>query len=313
MEPLSFTRLPLWVISIAFFIGLVVAREIGKYLRDRRGPSLDGKEGDAFAMTSVLGLLALLIGFTFSIALSRYEARRELVVQEANAIGTTWLRLQLLDPTDRERMAPLLRRYVDARIEFGQARTAEEEIEQYKATESLQARYWSELMGVIGPFRDTPRAALLVATTNDSIDLAAERFATRQAHVPPRILRFLTLFALLAAGMVGYERGTQRKATSMLFLLLTLAVTLVIDLDRPSTGITNVPQGPMLDLRDSMAPVSGAAPAVGSDRDAHGCIASAGYSWCDSVNRCARPWELAKAHGFEPTPEGFDAFCKNPR
>ncbi|MGO4611730.1 hypothetical protein AB4142_35875, partial [Variovorax sp. 2RAF20] len=80
------------------------------------------------------------------------------------------------------------------------------------------------------------------------------RFATRQAHIPPRILRFLALFALLAAGMVGYERGSQRRATTLMFVLLTLAVTLVIDLDRPSTGVTNVPQGPMLDLRESMAP-----------------------------------------------------------
>ncbi|UNK49338.1 hypothetical protein MNR01_16690 [Lysobacter sp. S4-A87] len=252
MEPLTFTRLPLWVISIAFFIGLVLAREIGKYFSDRRTSPQDA-DSDTFAMTSVLGLLALLIGFTFSIALSRYESRRELVVQEANAIGTTWLRLQLLDQPDRDRMAALLRHYVDARIAFGLAKTAEEESKQYQVTEALQTQYWNELMKVIAPFRDSPRAALLVTTTNDSIDLSAERFATRQAHVPPRILRFLTLFALLAAAMVGYERGTQRKATTVMFVLLTLAVTLVIDLDRPSTGITNVPQGPMFDLRDAIA------------------------------------------------------------
>lgn len=254
MEFLTFTRLPLWVISLAFFAGMVLAREVGKYLRDRRAAREGGSDGDAFAMTSVLGLLALLIGFTFSIALARYESRRELVVSEANALGTTWLRMQLLDGGERKQMESLLRRYVDTRIAFGHARTADEEVRLYKATETQQTQLWNSLMAVVAPFRDTPRAALLISTTNESIDLAAERFATRQAHIPPRILRFLALFALLAAGMVGYERGSQRRATTLMFVLLTLAVTLVIDLDRPSTGVTNVPQGPMLDLRESMAP-----------------------------------------------------------
>ncbi|HEY5803870.1 MAG TPA: hypothetical protein VIT90_09290 [Lysobacter sp.] len=252
MDHLTFTRLPLWVISLGFFAAMLLAREVGKYLRDRRDRQQDRQDGDAFAMTSVLGLLALLIGFTFSIALARYESRRELVVSEANALGTTWLRMQLLDGSDRDRMETLLRRYVDNRIAFGNAKTANEEVRQYKATEALQTELWNSLMAVVTPFRDTPRAALLISTTNESIDLAAERFATRQAHIPPRILRFLALFAILAAGMVGYERGSQRKATTLMFVLLTLAVTLVIDLDRPTTGVTNVPQGPMLDLRESM-------------------------------------------------------------
>ena len=256
----SYSSIPLWAVALAFFLGLVVAREVGKLLRDHRTLPASGKDGDAFAMTSVLGLLALLIGFTFSIALSRYEARRELVVKEANAIGTTWLRMQLLDQPDRARMEALLRQYVDARIAFGAAETADEELRRYERTETLQNQLWVALMNVVAPFRDTPRASLLVSTLNESIDLAAERFATRQAHIPPRILRMLAIFALLAAGMVGYERGTQRKSTTVLFVLITLAVILVLDLDRPSTGLTNVPQQPMFDLKASMSAASTGAP-----------------------------------------------------
>lgn len=248
---ISFERAPLWVIAIGFFVALLIAREIGRFLRERRQKA-GGKEADAFAMTTVLGLLALLIGFTFSIALSRYEARRDLVVKEANAIGTTWLRLQLLDEADRARLQPLLRNYVDARIDFGKTKTADDELRQYQRTEALQAELWNAVMAIVAPFRDSPRASLIVTTTNDAIDLAEERFALRQAHIPPRILRMLATFALLAAGMVGYERGYQRKTTTVLFVLLTLAVMLVIDLDRPTTGATVVPQAPMLELRASM-------------------------------------------------------------
>ncbi|UTA52941.1 hypothetical protein L3D22_11145 [Lysobacter soli] len=254
----SFPYAPLWVLALVFFASLILAREIGAFVRARQGPREAG-ESEAFAMTSVLGLLALLIGFTFSIALSRYEARRELVVKEANAIGTTWLRMQLLDDVDRARMEAQLRRYVDARVAFGQAATDAEELAQYRRTEALQTELWTALMSVIAPFRDSPRASLLVSTTNESIDLAAERFATRQAHIPKRILRLLWLFALLAAAMVGYERAAHRKSTTVLLILFTLAATLVVDLDRPSTGKINVPQQPMLDLRDSLGPPSPAA------------------------------------------------------
>ena len=248
----SFPYAPLWLLALVFFASLIVAREVGAYVRRRRGSS--ATDTDAFAMTSVLGLFALLIGFTFSIALSRYEERRVLVVKEANALGTTWLRTQLLDSPDRERMQAQLRRYVDARLAFGKARNADEELQQQRRTEALQNELWTTLMSATASFRDTPRASLLVSTTNDSIDLAAERFATRQAHVPPRILRMLWLFALLAAAMAGYERASHRRSTTLLLALFTLAAALVIDLDRLSTGMINVPQQPMLDLRDSMGP-----------------------------------------------------------
>ncbi|MDR0184232.1 hypothetical protein [Lysobacter arvi] len=249
----SFPYLPLWVFGLLFLVGLIVSREIGHYLR-RRTRRAEGDHEDAFAMTSVLGLLALLIGFTFSIALGRYDARRELVVNEANAIGTTWLRADLMADADRDRMRDVLRRYVDARIAFGNARTADEEVRTYRQTEALHGELWSTMLAGIAPFRDTARGSLVVTTTNESIDLAATRFAARQSHVPPRILRMLGFFAFLSAGMVGYERGRQRRATTILFVLLTLAITLVLDLDRPSTGMTNVSQEPMLQLKASMSP-----------------------------------------------------------
>jgi len=260
----SLSSTPLWLLTFLFYLVLLASQRAGMYLRRRQQAQArqraadEGKQvssEDSFAMNSVLGLLALLIGFTFSLALNRYDSRRELVVKEANALGTTWLRTDLLPPAERAHMQDVLRRYVDARVAFGEARTSDEELVRYHQTELLQNELWSVMTGAVSTFQDTPRASLVVSTTNDSIDLAAERLATRQAHIPPRILRLLLLFAVLAAAMVGYERASQPKATALLLLLFTLAVGLVIDLDRPSTGMTNVPQDPMIDLQRSIRPV----------------------------------------------------------
>ncbi|MGH8043660.1 MAG: hypothetical protein ACREOX_03540, partial [Stenotrophomonas sp.] len=109
--PESAFDLPLWLLTMVFFLALIAAREFGVFLRTRRNlrrsrtPAAAGaEETDAFSTNTVLGLLALLIGFTFSLALGRYDERRTLVVSEANALGTTWLRTDLLDAPDAERV-----------------------------------------------------------------------------------------------------------------------------------------------------------------------------------------------------------------
>jgi hypothetical protein len=258
--------MPLWLLAALIFTALSAAREAGHLLSKRRkgSPATGHAEtGDGFTMTSIIGLLALLIAFSFSLSLQRYDARRELVISEANALGTTWLRTGLLDEADRTRLQALLREYVDIRVEFGAASTTEQEAAVFQKTEAMQQRLWDATTNVVTPFRTTPLAALLVTTTNESIDLAAERKATREARIPPRILRVLMLYALIAAVMIGYEKGNHRAATSLLFVLLTLAASLVLDLDRPTTGGIKVSQQPMLDLQRSIAEAPVRAPVSG--------------------------------------------------
>jgi hypothetical protein len=107
--------LPLMGIGLVILVALLAAATIGYrghiWLRQRRGET--DTESHDHLLSAVLGLLALLLGFTFSLALNRYEARRDLVVQEANAIGTTWLRAQLLEPPNSAAMSNLLRSYLD--------------------------------------------------------------------------------------------------------------------------------------------------------------------------------------------------------
>lgn len=245
---------PLWVLALGFFLMLMLAREIGARIRRRREVSGGLIESDAegFLINAVLGLLALLIAFTFGMALQLYNQRRELVIQEANALGTTWLRSDLLDVPDRARVRDALRAYVDARVAYGDAIDAEQEATAQRKSEVLQRKVWSTTVQAVLPFKDTALAVLIVSTTNESIDLAAEGYATRLAHIPLRIFRILLVYALVTACMVGYQRAANRLATTFMFVLLVLAVSLVIDLDRPASGMIRVPQQPMLDLQQSI-------------------------------------------------------------
>lgn len=249
-----YSDFPLTLVAVLFFVLLVVARELGAFLRHKMGQRHPEQEdADTFTLSAVLGLLALLIGFTFSLALQRYDARRELVIAEANALGTTWLRADLLEAGPRQQLRQVLRRYVDNRIAFGAAQNADVELRIYRQSEALQGELWRTVVEATAPFRTTPLASLLITTTNDSIDLAARRIATRQAHIPVRIMRILILYAVMAAGMVGYQQRRQRQSSMLMFVLITLAVTLVIDLDHPAAGWINVPQTPMLDLQHSLS------------------------------------------------------------
>ncbi|MFC5579238.1 hypothetical protein ACFPOA_14585 [Lysobacter niabensis] len=257
LSMLHYDTMPLWLLGLLLFVALTVAREIGHALGERRRARLgrpgEGQFDDGITMASVLSLLALLIAFTFSLTLQRYDNRRALVIDEANALGTTWLRTQLLDEADRDRLQGLLRRYVDLRIEFGLANTPHAELTAYRRTEAMQQEIWTALMQAVAPHRTTPLAVMLVTTTNDAIDLAASRMAARDAHTPVRIMRILLIYALIAAGTMGYHKGRYRSATTVLFLLLTLAATLIADLDRPTAGGIQVSQQPMIDLQRSIA------------------------------------------------------------
>ena len=251
----------LWVLGAVSFVLLLAARELGGLVRrwyDRKRPHHDD-EREEFSMTSVLVLLALLIGFTFSLALLRYEERRELVIQEANAIGTTWLRYGVLDAPDRDRLRALLHSYVDARVAFGQARTTGELVAAERNTAELQQHLWDATTAALAPVRTTMLAALILQPLNEAIDLAGARKAHREANIPTRLLRLLLEFGLVASAMIGYQRRHYRTASTLILLLFTLAGTLILDLDRPSSGGITEPQAPMLDLQRSLGP-SGAPP-----------------------------------------------------
>jgi hypothetical protein len=246
-----------WLAAIGILLGLIAAREFGywMYRRKVRGGS-PGRE-DGFTLTSVLGLLALLVSFTFSMSLSRYDTRRELVVAEANAIGTTSLRVQLLDANARNELNPILHAYVAERIVYGSASSEQEQDASYARASILQNRFWQAMSRDIEPIRTTPLASLVISATNDMFDLAASRKAARAAHIPTRVLVVLLIYSMFVAFLVGYEKGHARWASTMLFVLLLIAAALILDIDQPVRGAVQVSQQPMLDAQAAMGPSGG--------------------------------------------------------
>ena len=245
--------LPLGIIAPAILVALLASAEAGYrghvWLLRRRDES--DPESHDHLLTAVLGLLALLLGFTFSLSLNRYETRRELVVQEANALSTVWLRAQLLDPASRAKISGLMRDYIDVRLAWSEADTPQTAAR----TDVLERKLWDATGQVLRSDSNPQLSRALMDAVNESFDLATTRAATRSAHVPDRVLDVLLLYALLSAAMLGYTSAAkgrpQRIATSAVMVLLTLAMVMILDIDRPRTGAITVTQQPMEELKQS--------------------------------------------------------------
>lgn len=204
---------------------------------------------------SLLGLLALLLGFTFSQALQRYDARSNAVVAEANAIGTALLRIELLPQDMRSPIRSELQRYLDLRISSGNVSLdkVDERAEALRAVETAQRDLWELGAAAIS----APQAGIVVQGLNGMFDAYTARNAALDRHVPEIVLFLLFSTFLLTACLVGYSSGVSRNRASfptyVLVLLITTLVFIIIDLDRPRRGVIEVSQQPLLDLSSALS------------------------------------------------------------
>lgn len=245
-----------WVITLVFFALLLAAGEVG--FRLGRRVSTQTSEGTRSHISTVeagiLGVLGLLLGFTMAMAVSRYEVRKQLVLEEANAIGTAYLRTQLLPAPEGKEIADLLREYVDARVPPGVDSATYEQIRVARARSArLQAEFWQRAVAY-GQKEPSPvRSGLLLQALNQVIDLDAARWMAFQNQVPETVIYAIGLVSLLAAMIVGYTFGLAGRrqifSMGMLVLAITLVLIVIIDLDRPREGLIRVSQQPMIDLQ----------------------------------------------------------------
>jgi len=250
----------LWLLFLASATVFLLVFEIGYRLGKSQGGNIDEatKSWIATIDGAVLTMLSLLLAFSFGMAENRFDARRQLVVDEANAIGTTYLRSQWLAEPHRTEIARLLRQYVDLRLpKDTQTLNVDEAVLQMAArSEQLQDQLWSHAVEIAKKEALSPMAALFVATLNDTIDLQTKRLAAFRNRVPEIILLLLYIFAGFSILMTGYVSGLRdRRNSFMMFTMIGLMaffLTVIVDLDRPQRGLITVSQESLIQLQQKL-------------------------------------------------------------
>ncbi|HSQ56248.1 MAG TPA: hypothetical protein VLM40_10955 [Gemmata sp.] len=253
-EPLD--ALPLWLLFATLCALAALALEGGYRLgRWRRARSEEEeKETPVGAMVgSILALFAFLLAFTFGMAASRFEARRETVLEEANAIGTAYLRTRLIPEPQRGESARLLREYVDVRLTAIQRGELEAAIAR---SEEIHTLLWAQAAQAADKDRG-PIMGLYIQSLNQMIDLHAKRLQVGlRNRIPETIWAGLGGIALLAMLSVGYQAGlaATRRSPAMLGVVVAFAtvLTLIADLDRAYSGLITVSQQSLVDLQKSI-------------------------------------------------------------
>lgn len=218
----------------------------------RTGDGSDHSQ-EGYLLGSSLGFLALLMAFSFSMALGRYEERRHLVVQEANAIGTAYLRAQLLDEPHRSRLSNLLVQYTDNRIALGTGNHPGLE-RQIAVNDRLLTDIWAAVTAARDSAASHGISTPLLTSYNEVIDLDTERKMARQVRLPAPLTLLLFGFLLITAAVLGYvlEERRAKLGAFVLFFLLALYVGIIADLSRPAAGFVRESQEPMLALQASL-------------------------------------------------------------
>jgi hypothetical protein len=226
---------------------------VGRRLRDRPGVR---HEPVGVVQGALLGLVGLLLAFGLTMAVGRYEARRALVVHEADTIGTTYLRAQLLAEPTRSASLALLKRYADDAVAMANLVPDSAAFDAASAKMDERQRDLWRLAGdavAADPNGTAPR--LYVDTLNEMIDAHADRAASLRNRVPPTVLLLQVLATAIALGalalylaLLGRGLGTSLVATVVVLLI----VFITFDLDRPHRGFITVPDRPLVETRASM-------------------------------------------------------------
>ncbi|MFU2052399.1 bestrophin-like domain [Bordetella hinzii] len=235
------------VVALVFFLLLLAAMQLGRLARGR---SPGESPGAAAIEASVFALLGLLMAFTFSGAAQRMAERRDLLVQEVNAIGTAWLRVDLLDAADQPALRDQFRRYVDERIQY-YAHVADLRGRDAIAAKvsALQQALWSRS---VQASRHTapPLAAAYIGAVNEMFDVAGAQTVAQKVHPPAATYAFLAFLALVCACLVGRhladapDRGLFHQLVYA--VVMTTALYIIVDFEFPRLGVIRIDQSDAL-------------------------------------------------------------------
>ncbi len=249
------THYPLLFFALSFIV-LWLSAWIGRsFLRRRYKLSEEMREDFNVIQTSTLTLLALIIGFSFSMAVNRYDQRKNLEEEEANAIGTQYVRADLLPAAEGTKVQALLRSYLDQRILFYKAHDNPPLQQEINArTAQLQTDLWSTVR-VPAAAQPTPVAALVVSGMNDVLNSQGYTQAAFWNRIPTAAWSLMAAIAICCSLLIGYgvhsvTEGTQLRP--ILPLVVSIAFMLIADIDAPRHGIIRVNPQNLISLAESL-------------------------------------------------------------
>lgn len=226
---------------------------LGNYRRQRPEHEKDAPVGTIVGAT--IGLLAFLLAFTFGMAGARFDARKQLVLQEANAIGTAYLRADLLPEPQRSDVRNLLRAYAALRVG---GVTAIMTPEVMAKTSALHDRLWAAAAAAGNQSPNSIVVGLFIQSLNEVIDLDETRITAGRNRIPDIIWLALYAVTILTMAAMGYQFGLSGEhswaVTTLLTLVFTTVILLIADLDRPQHGFLKVSQQAMIDLINKIGP-----------------------------------------------------------
>ena len=253
LEPLDY--LPLWALFPATVVLIYAAIELGYALGKIRRRALEiEKEATVGPIVgATLGLLAFMLAFTFGLAATRFDARRQIVVEEANAVGTAYLRAGLLPEPHTKKIRGLLETYVRVRLESVQAGNIDRVLTE---STTLHSRLWDQAEEVAKQDSHSINTGLFIQSLNEVIDLHSKRVHVGlRSRVPVILWLTLYLVAVFSVMQLGYQAGlsaSRRSPAGVTFVLIfSLVILLIADLDRPHEGLVRVSQQAMQDLQNS--------------------------------------------------------------
>lgn len=248
------------LIAIVLLGVMVLGAELG-YRLGRRGRQTQNELTRTQIISiqgSTLGLLALLLGFTFAMALSRFEYRKQMVVEESNAIGTAAFRSQFLPTSRDDEVNKLFCRYVEIRLKsvLGTCQGSLDRERLDIEDRQIQLQLWRIAKEAAEADPRSISLGLFTHAVNEVIDIKIKRDIAVANHVPESVLLFLLAFAVLVALVLGYGNGLAGARimglTAAYCVIVVLVVVLIIDLDHPQQGLARTSQQSMLQLQEIM-------------------------------------------------------------
>lgn len=252
-----FYQIPSFVFALGALVLMIAGALYGERLFRSRPDDERASSEEGYIVSGVVGLLALLLGFTFSLALDRYETRRGLVLEEANSIRTAYMRSQTFADPRRTELDRLFVAYARNRVALGSSHPGDEEFMNRVALNGrLQRQLWATSLAAISGQRDDISSAYM-DSMNQVIEIGAARRAAREVRIPPRVFLILAIYMTTTAVVLGYVMGPRRrKAILALLVLTTLCYGLVLDIDDATGGAIRENQRPMQNMVPYLVPAA---------------------------------------------------------